>query len=68
MLQVLIQSALENKCLSVESEGLIRQVLAIGSCNPKDLSALKELQAAIQAGEIDREAQNRFALSQFVLV
>ncbi|MBW4541852.1 MAG: hypothetical protein KME43_22305 [Myxacorys chilensis ATA2-1-KO14] len=68
MLQVLVQSALENKCLSVESEGLIRQVLAIGSCDAKDINALKELQEAIQAGEIIREAQNRFSLAQFALV
>ncbi|NDJ16238.1 hypothetical protein [Myxacorys almedinensis] len=68
MLQVLVESALENRCLSVESEGLIRQMLAIGRCNPKEAEALKELQAAIRAGAINREAQDQAASDQFVLI
>lgn len=68
MLRVLVQSALDNRCLSVESEGLIRQVLAIGSYKPEDVKALERLQDAIRSGEIAREAQDRLSSDKFALI
>lgn len=58
MLAAIVQSAFQTGCLSVESEGLIRQILAVGSCKPADLEALNKLYDAVQAGQIQREARH----------
>lgn len=60
MIHTLVQSALQTRCLSVESEGLIRQILAIQGCSDPDREDLKRLVAALKAGHIQREsAQHR---------
>ncbi len=56
MIRTLVQSAFQTGCLSVESEGLIRQVLAMKVCQSCDLDALAHLFQAVNTGEIEREA------------
>lgn len=56
MIHRLIQSAFQTGHLSVESEGLIRQVLAGRGYQVTDLAALEELHRAIDAGQVKREA------------
>lgn len=56
MIHRLVQSAFQMGCLSVESEGLIRQVIAVRGYQATDLSALEELHQAVCAGRVKREA------------
>ncbi len=56
MIRTLVQSAFQTGCLSVESEGLIRQVLAMKVYQSRDLDALVNLCEAVNAGQIIREA------------
>jgi hypothetical protein len=56
MLATLIQSAFQTGYISVESEGLIRQVLSTGICTSADLQALENLYAALDLGNVQREA------------
>jgi hypothetical protein len=56
MISALVESAFQTGHLSVESEGLIRQVLAVGGCRATDLEALQALYEAINSGKIRREA------------
>jgi hypothetical protein len=64
MINCLIQSAFQTGCLSVASEALMRQVLSMRGYQGYDLAALKQLETAIQSGQIQREANssNPFAL------
>ncbi len=62
MIHRLVQSAFETGCLSVESEGLIRQVIAIRSYQSTDLSTLDQLHQAVRAGRIKREAGQTLSL------
>lgn len=64
MLQRLVQSAFQTGYLSVESEGLIRQMLSMRSYQTTDLSVLQELEQAIHAGAIKREADGALFLIQ----
>ncbi len=57
MIKRLVESALQTGCLSVESEGLIRQLLAVKQVNPSDADALHTLQLAVQQGQVQREAR-----------
>ena len=58
MIRTLVQSALKTGCLSVASEGLIRQVLEMkGYEASEDLEALTVLQEAVKSGQIEREAR-----------
>lgn len=57
MITSLVESAFQTGYLSVESEGLIRQVLSMGSCRATELQSLEKLYAAIKAGRIHREAR-----------
>ncbi|MGI0485968.1 hypothetical protein ACN4EK_11060 [Pantanalinema rosaneae CENA516] len=59
MIRTLVQSALQTGYLSVESEGLIRQVLAIRGYTSTDMEALQQLYEELKAGTICREAQNK---------
>lgn len=68
MLAAIVQSAFQTGCLSVESEGLIRQILAVGSCKLADLEALNALYNAVQAGQIQREARSSVQMPQMPLV
>ncbi|MEC4984873.1 MAG: hypothetical protein SAJ37_08510 [Oscillatoria sp. PMC 1068.18] len=67
MINTLVQSAFNTGCLSVASEGLIRQLLAMKSYQPADLETLAVLSEALNSGQIQRElrsAQNlQFALN-----
>ncbi len=62
MITALVQSAFQTGHLSVESEALIRQVLALNSCQPTDLEALAKLYEALQTGRIQREAHQSIQL------
>ncbi len=62
MIRRLVKSAFQTGCLSVESEGLIRQVMAIRSCRSSDLAALEELYHAVNTGQIQRETRNEVKL------
>lgn len=57
MLNRLVKSALKTGCLSVEAEGLIRQLSAIRGYSMADRAALEELTQAVQKGQVKREAQ-----------
>jgi hypothetical protein len=56
MIHRLVQSAFQTGYLSVESEGLIRQVISVRGYHATDLSALEELHQAIYSGKVKREA------------
>lgn len=58
MIRRLVQSVLQTGCLSVASEGLIRQVLEMKSYQASDLEALIVLSEAVNSGKIEREAHN----------
>lgn len=62
MIPTLVQSAFQTGYLSVESEGLIRQILALRSCAKNDLDALEVLYEALQKGLVQREAQTSINL------
>jgi hypothetical protein len=65
MIASLVYSAFQTGYLSVESEGLIRQVVNSNSCNRTDLEALQCLYEALKSGQIRREAQASFQLPSF---
>ncbi len=56
MIRTLIASAFQTGYLSVESEGLLHQVLATKCYQSDDLKALDNLCEAIRTGKIKREA------------
>lgn len=57
MIRTLVQSALKTGCLSVASEGLIRQVLEMKGYQASDLEALTVLYEAVNSGQIQRESR-----------
>lgn len=63
ILRTLVQSALKTGCLSVASEGLIRQILEIKGYQTSDLEALNVLYEAVKSGQIEREAHHNHFLS-----
>jgi|GEM_PF-1920828 len=64
MINRIVESAIQNQCLSVASEGLICQVVRSRMCSPKDLEALQDLVEGIDRGEILRESKGQ--MSQWV--
>ncbi len=56
MIRSLVKSAFQTGCLSVESEGLIHQVLTTRCYQSNDLVALAALDDGIRSGNIKREA------------
>jgi hypothetical protein len=62
MIGRLVQSAFQTGYLSVESEGLIRQVLSIPGYQVSDLAALEELHKALGSGQVKREANEMLSL------
>lgn len=58
MIRTLVQSAFQTGCLSVASEGLIRQVIEMKGYEASDLEALTVLYEAVNSGQIAREARN----------
>jgi hypothetical protein len=65
MIQRLVQSAVQTGCLSVASEALIRQVLAMQGCQYSDLAALQQLEQAIETGQIQRESSSKNPFTVF---
>ncbi len=62
MIRALIESAFQTGYLSVESEGLLHQMLATKSYNPEDLADLSTLLDAVHAGRIKREASSNLVM------
>ncbi|MCG6133409.1 MAG: hypothetical protein MET45_01875 [Nostoc sp. LLA-1] len=58
MIRTLVESAFQTGYLSVESEGLLHQVLATKCYQSEDLAALTALYDAVSAGKIKREASS----------
>ncbi len=56
MIRTLVESAFQTGYLSVESEGLLHQVLATKCYQSDDLAVLSALYDAVNAGKIKREA------------
>ncbi len=63
MIRTLVQSAFQTGCLSVASEGLIRQVLEMKGYETSDLEALTALYEAVNSGQIEREARSSSAMN-----
>jgi hypothetical protein len=59
MIRTLVESAFQTGCLSVESEGLLHQVLATKCYQSEDLTALASLYDAVRTGQIKREASSK---------
>ena len=57
MIRTLVLSAMRTGCLSVASEGLIRQLLEMKGYQKSDLEALTILHEALNSGQIAREAR-----------
>jgi hypothetical protein len=55
MIRALVESAFQTGYLSVESEGLLYQVLATKCYQSEDLVVLADLSDAVMAGKIKRE-------------
>lgn len=55
MIDTLVQSALQTGWLSVESEGLLRQVIAMRSFQSADLNSIEQLYEAVDQGLVKRE-------------
>ena len=62
MINSLVHSAIENGCLSVASESLLRQIINMRIYNSSDLEALINLQIAFKSGKIKREACHKNTL------
>ncbi|MCX7595936.1 MAG: hypothetical protein N2235_19675 [Fischerella sp.] len=62
MIRALVESAFQTGYLSVESEGLLHQMLATKIYRPEDLAALSALLDAVRAGQIKREASSKLVM------
>lgn len=62
MINKLVQSALQTGWLSVESEGLIRQVLTMRRYQSSDLQAIEKLDEAVKRGLVRREGRETTSL------
>lgn len=59
MIRKLVDSAFQTRCLSVASEGLLRQVMEFNSYHSGDLDAIAALCDAVNSGYIQREAHRQ---------
>lgn len=59
MIRALIASAFQTGYLSVESEGLLHQMLSTRCYQSEDLQALDNLYKAISIGHVKREAGSK---------
>ncbi|MFN6567515.1 hypothetical protein A6770_25340 [Nostoc minutum NIES-26] len=62
MIRSLVESAFQTGYLSVESEGLLYQVLATKCYQLEDLTELAALYDAVSAGQIKREASSQLPI------
>lgn len=62
MIRTIIESAFQTGCLSVESEGLLHQVLTTKCYQPEDLADLAALYEAVRTGKIKREATSKLLI------
>ncbi len=62
MIRTLVESAFQTGYLSVESEGLLHQVLATKSYQSDDLVALAALYDAVRGGRVKREASSKLLM------
>ncbi|MDB9375377.1 hypothetical protein [Nodularia sphaerocarpa] len=62
MIRTLVESAFQTGYLSVESEGLLHQVLKTKCYGPNDLAVLSALYDAVSAGKIKREASSQLPI------
>lgn len=60
MISALVRSAFQTGYLSVESEGLIHQVITAKAFTSLDVEALQKLHEAVETGHIRREARHAF--------
>ncbi len=63
MIRALVESAFQTGYLSVESEGLLHQMLATRIYRAEDVAALTRLSDAVRAGEVKREASSNLSRS-----
>lgn len=61
MINRIVESAIQNQCLSVASEGLLCQVVRSRTCSSGDLNALQHLLDGIERGDILRESRGQMA-------
>ena len=66
MISALVESAFQTGCLSVESEGLLHQMLLTRSYQLEDLTALQALYDAVRSGRIKREASTKKLAMEFL--
>ncbi|MEM6753241.1 MAG: hypothetical protein AAF630_09755 [Cyanobacteria bacterium P01_C01_bin.38] len=63
MIRALVESAFQTGYLSVESEGLLHQMLATRIYRAEDMAALTRLSDAVRAGLVKREASSNLSRS-----
>lgn len=61
MIRALVESAFQTGYLSVESEGLLHQMLATRIYQAEDVAALTRLCDAVRAGQVKREASSNIS-------
>lgn len=59
MIERIVESAFQNRCLSVASEGFICQVLDDRTWEDADFAALQALLDAIERGDVRRESRGQ---------
>ncbi|MGB3652799.1 MAG: hypothetical protein WBA41_16510 [Rivularia sp. (in: cyanobacteria)] len=62
MIRALVESAFQTGYLSVESEGLLHQMLANRIYRAEDVAALTRLCDAVRAGQVKREASSNISV------
>ncbi|MDJ0693095.1 MULTISPECIES: hypothetical protein [Mastigocoleus] len=62
MIRALVESAFQTGCLSVESEGLLHQVLETRSYRTEDLEKINLLCKAVHEGRIKRESSSKLRI------
>lgn len=62
MIRALVESAFQTGYLSVESEGLLHQMLASRIYRSEDVAALTRLSDAVRAGFVKREASSNLSM------
>ena len=62
MIRALVESAFQTGYLSVESEGLLHQMLATRIYRTEDMAALTRLSDAVRAGLVKREASSNLSM------